>query len=120
MVSGRNTDSRLQDLTNEISVTAQLPAGIKAEVHCTSLSRFGYVTESLNRTIVLADVNLSKSFLKEKLALGLSAVDLFHQRKHISFQMNGEGHTETVAKRFVPAYVLATLRYNWSHSPKKK
>lgn len=120
MASGRNTDSRLQDLSHEVSVTAQLPAGIKAEVHCTSLSRFGYVTESLNRTIVLADVNLSKSFLKEKLMLGLSAVDLFYQRKHISFQMDGEGHTETVAKRFVPAYVLVSLRYNWSHSPKKK
>ena len=120
MASGRNADSRLQDLSNEVSVTAQLPAGFKAEVHCTSLSRFGYVTESLNRTIVLADVNLSKSFLKEKLVLGMNAVDLFHQRKHISFLMNGEGHTETVAKRFVPAYVLANLRYNWSHSPKRK
>lgn len=118
--SGNNYNDNMRDLSNNISVTGHLPAGINATVNCNFVTRFGYATESLNKTFVYANAQISKSVCKDKLELCLSAMDIFRQRKKVRFVMNGEGHTETVATRYIPAYVLASVRYNWSYTPKKK
>ena len=76
--------------------------------------------ESLNETLVLTNAKLSKSLFKDKLVLWIEAVDIFHQRNHIKFKMNNEEHTETKSTQYIPAYILASVRYNWSYTPKKK
>ena len=120
ILSATAPDDKVQDLGNHLAMTFRLPADINVSANCNVVSRFGYSMTSLNKTLVLTDAQVSKSVCKGKLELTLSAVDIFHQRQHVRFVMGAEGHTETVAKRYVPAYVLATLRYQWSYTPKKK
>ena len=120
ILSATAPDDKVQDLGNHLAMTFRLPADINVSANCNVVSRFGYSMASLNKTLVLTDAQVSKSVCKGKLELTLSAVDIFHQRQHVRFVMGAEGHTETVAKRYVPAYVLATLRYQWSYTPKKK
>ena len=76
--------------------------------------------KTLNKTFIFTDAHISKSIYKEKVELSLSAIDIFHQRKHVQFVMNGEGHIETMATQYIPAYVLASIRFNWSLSSKRK
>lgn len=114
------TNDNVQDLGNSLSITGKLPAGITLSVNCNVVSRFGYAMESLNETLVLTNAKLSKSLFKDKLVLWIEAVDIFHQRNHIKFKMNNEEHTETKSTQYIPAYILASVRYNWSYTPKKK
>ncbi len=117
-----NTDSNdgLQELTNNFSVIGDLPAGFDVSLFCTLVSRFGYITSTLNKTLLITSANISKSLWNDKVELCLSANDIFHQRKHINLVINGEGHIETIATKFVPAYIMASVYFNWSYTPKKK
>ncbi|WP_147639871.1 TonB-dependent receptor [Paraprevotella xylaniphila] len=120
IISNADSNEKLQELTNSLSITSHLPAGINASVNCNFISRFGFEMKTLNRTFIFTDAHISKSIYKEKVELSLSAIDIFHQRKHVQFVMNGEGHIETMATQYIPAYVLASIRFNWSLSSKKK
>ncbi len=120
IVSNDDSNDRLQELSNNLSITGKLPVGIDVSMDCGVVSRFGYAMNALNKTLLLANASVSKSLWNDKIELRLSAKDIFHQRKHIRMKMNGEGHIETVATEYVPAYIMASVYFNWSYTPKKK
>lgn len=111
---------KLHDLSNGLSVRANLPMGFNVSADCNLFTRFGYSTQSLNKTLVLTNAHLSKSFDNDKFEIRLSAIDIFHQRKHVRLTVDGEGQIETVATQYIPAYIMASVRLNWSYAPKKK
>ena len=81
-------------------------------------SRRGYSDPLINANDLICNVYISKSFLKGKLAAKLEGYDIFHQLKSISYEINGQGKTET---RFnaIPNYLMLHLIYKMNISGKK-
>ena len=82
-------------------------------------SRRGYDDPSFNTDDWVCNAYLSQSFCKGKLSAKLEAYDLFQQLKSVSYNVNGQGKTET---RFntIPHYVMLHLMYKLNISGKKK
>ncbi len=68
---------------------------------------------------LVCNAYLSQSFCKGKLSAKLEAYDLFQQLKSVSYNVNGQGKTET---RFntIPHYVMLHLMYKLNIRGKKK
>ena len=61
IISNADSNEKLQELTNSLSITSHLPAGINASVNCNFISRFGFEMKTLNRTFIFTDAHISKS-----------------------------------------------------------
>lgn len=121
MIAGSSEiGSHIRSLSQNLMMELQLPAAISFSANCNIISRFGYALPSLDRTIFLLNASIEKSFLNDKFNLKLSAVDLLRQRKNVFTVIDGTGSTETLRTRFIPSYVMLSVYYQWSHSPKKK
>ena len=85
--------------------------GLETGMDLKMFSRRGYSDPLINANDLICNVYISKSFLKGKLAAKLEGYDMFHQLKSISYEINGQGKTET---RFnaIPNYLMLHLIYN--------
>lgn len=81
--------------------------------------RSGYVDNNLNKPMYEWDMSFSRSFLKNKLNLKLTAVDILHQYKGIAYMTNEQGIRETHSIS-LPGYILFSASYRFNHNPKKK
>ena len=92
--------------------------GLETGMDLKMFSRRGYSDPLINANDLICNVYISKSFLKGKLAAKLEGYDLFHQLKSISYEINGQGKTET---RFnaIPNYLMLHLIYKMNISGKK-
>ena len=79
--------------------------GLETGMDLKMFSRRGYSDPLINANDLICNVYISKSFLKGKLAAKLEGYDIFHQLKSISYEINGQGKTET---RFnaIPNYLV--------------
>ena len=83
------------------------------------IKRSGYSNDELNKVSFIWDANVSKSILKGKVVLKLSAIDILHQYKSLAYVTNERGIRETHAVS-LPAYVLFSTSYRFNKSPVKK
>ena len=83
------------------------------------VKRDGYSNDELNKVSFIWDANVSKSILKGKVVLKLSAIDILHQYKSLAYVTNERGIRETHAVS-LPAYVLFSTSYRFNKSPVKK
>ena len=92
--------------------------GLETGMDLKMFSRRGYSDPLINANDLICNVYISKSFLKGKLAAKLEGYDIFHQLKSISYEINGQGKTET---RFnaIPNYLMMHLIYKMNISGKK-
>ena len=92
--------------------------GLETGIDLKMFSRHGYSDPLINANNLICNVYISKSFVKGKLAAKLEGYDLFHQLKSISYEINGQGKTET---RFnaIPNYLMLHLIYKMNISGKK-
>ena len=92
--------------------------GLETGMDLKMFSRRGYSDPLINSNDLICNVYISKSFLKGKLAAKLEGYDIFHQLKSISYEINGQGKTET---RFnaIPNYLMLHLIYKMNISGKK-
>ena len=92
--------------------------GLETGMDLKMFSRRGYSDPLINANDLICNVYISKSFLKGKLAAKLEGYDMFHQLKSISYEINGQGRTET---RFnaIPNYLMLHLIYKMNISGKK-
>ena len=92
--------------------------GLETGMDLKMFSRRGYSDPLINANDLICNVYISKSFLKGKLAAKLEGYDMFHQLKSISYEINGQGKTET---RFnaIPNYLMLHLIYKMNISGKK-
>ena len=92
--------------------------GLETGMDLKMFSRRGYSDPLINANDLICNVYISKSFLKGKLAAKLEGYDIFHQLKSISYEINGQGKTET---RFnaIPNYLMLHLIYKMNISGKK-
>lgn len=92
--------------------------GLETGMDLKMFSRRGYSDPHINANDLICNVYISKSFLKGKLAAKLEGYDIFHQLKSISYEINGQGKTET---RFnaIPNYLMLHLIYKMNISGKK-
>ena len=93
--------------------------GLETGMDLKMFSRRGYDDPSFNTDDWVCNAYLSQSFCKGKLSAKLEAYDLFQQLKSVSYEVNGQGKTET---RFntIPHYVMLHLMYKLNISGKKK
>ena len=96
----------------------KLKFGLETGMDLKMFSRRGYSDPLINANDLICNVYISKSFLKGKLAAKLEGYDIFHQLKSISYEINGQGKTET---RFnaIPNYLMLHLIYKMNISGKK-
>ncbi|QUB70078.1 hypothetical protein J5A68_12895 [Prevotella melaninogenica] len=92
--------------------------GLETGMDLKMFSRQGYSDPLINANDLICNVYISKSFLKEKLAAKLEGYDIFHQLKSISYEIDGQGKSET---RFnaIPNYLMLHLIYKMNISGKK-
>ena len=92
--------------------------GLETGMDLKMFRRRGYSDPLINDNDLICNVYISKSFLKGKLAAKLEGYDIFHQLKSISYEINGQGKTET---RFnaIPNYLMLHLIYKMNISGKK-
>ena len=92
--------------------------GLETGMDLKMFSRHGYSDPLINANDLICNVYISKSFAKGKLAAKLEGYDIFHQLKNISYEINGQGKTET---RFnaIPNYLMLHLIYKMNISGKK-
>lgn len=81
-------------------------------------TRRGYMDSRLNTTDVLWNARVTKSFLKGSLICSLEGYDLLRQLSNISYTVNAQYRTETVAN-VIPAYFLLSIKYSFNKQPKR-
>ena len=81
-------------------------------------SRRGYNSAMMNTDDLVWNAELSRSLLKEKLTLKLTAFDLLHELSNKQYSVNAQGRTETW-NNCIPRYVLFTMAYKFTQKPKK-
>jgi hypothetical protein len=81
-------------------------------------SRRGYQSEMMNTDDLVWNAELSRSLLKEKLTLKLTAFDLLHQLSNKQYSVNAQGRTETWTN-CIPRYVMLSVAYKFTHTPTK-
>ncbi len=81
-------------------------------------SRRGYQSEMMNTDDLVWNAELSRSLLKEKLTLKLTAFDLLHQLSNKQYTVNAQGRTETWTN-CIPRYVMLSVAYKFTHTPTK-
>ena len=80
-------------------------------------SRRGYQSSMMNTDEMVWNAELSRSLLKEKLTVKLTAFDLLHQLSSTQYNVNAQGRTETW-KNCIPRYVMLSLAYRFTQKPK--
>lgn len=109
---------RTLDLNYGMLGSYKFKFGLETGMDLKMFSRRGYSDPLINANDLICNVYISKSFLKGKLAAKLEGYDIFHQLKSISYEINGQGRTET---RFnaIPNYLMLHLIYKMNISGKK-
>ena len=75
-------------------------------------------SEMMNDNHFVWNAELSRSLLKERLTIKLTAFDLLHQLSSTQYSVNAQGRTETW-NNCIPRYVMFSLNYKLSQMPKK-
>ena len=82
-------------------------------------SRRGYRSDMMNDNHLVWNAQLSRSFLKGQLTAKIQAFDLLHQLSNTQYTVNAQGRTETW-NNCIPRYLLLSLQYKFTKSPKQK
>ena len=82
-------------------------------------SRRGYNSDMMNTDDLVWNAELSRSLLKEKLTLKLTAFDLLRQLSNKQYNVDAQGRTETW-NNCIPRYVMLTCAYKLTKKPKMK
>ena len=126
-VTWRRTTSRRDDFENISAFDYNYGAKLRYTIPLVKLSvatdirmysRSGYNSPMMNTDDLVWNAELSRTILKERLTLKLTAFDLLHQLSSKQYSVNAQGTTETW-NNCIPRYVMFTLAYKYTGKPKK-
>lgn len=100
------------DIRYGFNLSCHLPWNIKFSGDLTSLTRKGYSLEELNKTRIISNVSLYKSFMKDKIVVQCKAYDIFHQLTSIERNIFGQTITETTYN-CIPRYGMISIGYRF-------
>ena len=78
----------------------------------TMYQRRGDDFESINDDNLIGNVSLSRSFIKGRLLVSLTAYDIFHQLSSIERTISDQSNTETTYNS-IPRYGMISLTYKF-------
>ncbi len=108
------------DVNYGIGLKYTLPGGIDLDTDLMAYCRRGYIDSALNGTDWVWNLQLSRSFGRQKeWTLKAVGFDILHQLPTVRHTVNAQGNTE-VRYNSQPAYALLTLTYRFDIKPKKK
>ncbi len=108
------------DVNYGIGVKYTLPGGIDLDTDLMAYCRRGYIDSALNGTDWVWNLQLSRSFGRQKeWTLKAIGFDILHQLPTVRHTVNAQGNTE-VRYNSQPAYALLTLTYRLDIKPQKK
>lgn len=77
-----------------------------------SLTRKGYKLEEINKTRVVSNISLYKTFLKDRITIQCKAYDIFHQLTNIDNGIFEQEITETTYN-CIPRYGMISIGYRF-------
>ena len=126
-VAWRRSTSTRQDFQNinafafdyGVAVNYTIPwVKIQLGTDLRMFSRRGYYSKMMNDDHLVWNAELSRSLLKDRLTMKLTAFDLLRQLSSTQYSVNAQGRTETW-NNCIPRYVMFSLNYKLSQKPKK-
>lgn len=109
---GNDNDYDAWDIHYGMNWNCNLPWSIQLSGDIGMYSRKGYGMKELNKDNLLANLSLSRSFLKNKLLLKLRAFDVFHELTSIERNISSMQVEET-AYHCIPRYGMISLTYRF-------
>ena len=100
------------DIRYGFNLTCSLPWNIKFAGDLTSLTRKGYKLEEINKTRVVSNISLYKTFLKDRITIQCKAYDIFHQLTNIDNGIFEQEITETTYN-CIPRYGMISIGYRF-------
>lgn len=100
------------DIRYGFNLSCSFPWNIKFSGDLTSLTRKGYSLEELNKTRIVSNASLYKTFMKEKIIVQCKAYDIFHQLTNIERIILGQNITETTYN-CIPRYGMISIGYRF-------
>lgn len=100
------------DIRYGFNLACRLPWDIKFSGDLTSLTRKGYKLEEVNKTRVVSNISLYKTFLKGKITVQCKAYDIFHQLTNFDNGFDEQELTETTYN-CIPRYGMISIGYRF-------
>lgn len=100
------------DIRYGFNLTCTLPWSIKFAGDFTCLTRRGYCLEELNKTRLISNLSLYKTFMKNKVTVQCRVYDIFHQLTSIERYAFGQTITETTYN-CMPRYGMISIGYRF-------
>ena len=110
--SNVNMNYNAYDIHYGINMNCRLPLDIQIACDMTMYQRKGYDFESINDDNLIGNVSLSRSFIKGRLLVSLTAYDIFHQLSSIERTISDQSNTETTYNS-IPRYGMISLTYKF-------
>ena len=101
-----------------LSGVANLPRNWSLSTDLNLYTRRGYADARLNTSDLVWNARLSRSLLGGALTVALDGYDLLHQLSNVTYTVNAQARTETVAN-VVPSYLLLHLSYRFNRNPRR-
>lgn len=101
------------------NATISLPWRLSLSADVTATLRTGYDDSNMNKTTLICNARLSRSFLHGKLTVMIDAFDILDGIRDIYRDVNEQGRIETWYGS-MGRYVMAHARYKFAKKPKKR
>lgn len=100
------------DIRYGFNLSCSFPWNIKFSGDLTSLTRRGYSLQELNKSRIISNISLYKTFMKDKIIVQCKAYDIFHQLTSIERVIYGQTITETTYN-CIPRYGMISIGYRF-------
>lgn len=100
------------DIRYGFNLSCSLPWNMKFSGDLTSLTRKGYSLKELNKTRIVSNISLYKTFMKDKIIVQCKAYDIFHQLTSIERIISEQTITETTYN-CIPRYGMISIGYRF-------
>lgn len=98
---------------------AKLPFKFNIGTRFRMMKRFGYVEDSMNTYEYVWDAQLGYSIANGVWRITLDAKDILNQNRGLSYVVNANGRTQTLAT-VLPRYLMLSVHYRFDFKPKRK
>lgn len=96
----------------------KLPWDVEVSTDLKMYSTRGFDYAEMNTNQLVWNARLTKSFLKGMMLFSVDGYDMLGRVKNITYRVNEQGRTETWVNN-IPSYVMFSLRWNFSKSPRE-
>ena len=96
----------------------RLPFNVTVNTEFSAINYYGYIDDTMNRTVFDWNANLNYSILKGALRFGVKAKDILNQQKGLYMSADATGRTQT-QELTLGRTILFTVAYKFHIKPKR-